>query len=51
MNGFNVELLGFYDRYETLMPQIVLLLITLVTIYLQMKANKRKRAELQAKAE
>ncbi len=51
MNGFNIELLGFYDRYETLIPQIVLLLITLVTIYLQMKANKRKRAELQAKAE
>ncbi len=51
MNGFNIELLGFYDRYETLIPQVVLLLITLVTIYLQMKANKRKRAELQAKAE
>lgn len=51
MNGFSIELLGIYDRYETLIPQIVLLLITLVTIYLQMKANKRKRAELQAKAE
>lgn len=51
MDGFNVQLLGVYDRYETLIPQIILLLITLVTIYLQMKANKRKRAELQAKAE
>lgn len=49
MNG-SVELLGIYDRYETFIPQVILLLITLVTVYFQMKANKRKRAELQAKA-
>lgn len=51
MNGFSFELLGIYDRYETFIPQVVLLLITLASIYLQIKANKRKRAELQAKAE
>ena len=47
MNGFTIEILGIYDRVETLLPQVVLMVITIVTVIVQIKRNKIKRAELE----
>lgn len=46
MNGFTIELFGIYDRYETLVPQVILLVITIVTYVYQLKNNAKKRAAL-----
>ena len=46
MNGFTIELFGIYDRYETLVPQVILLVITIVTYIYQLKNNAKKRAAL-----
>lgn len=46
MNGFTVELFGIYDRYETLIPQVILLVITVITYMYQLKNNAKKRAAL-----
>ena len=47
MNGFTIEILGIYDRVETLLPQVILIAITIVTVIVQIKRNKIKRAELE----
>ena len=47
MNGFAIDILGIYDRVETLLPQVILLVITIVTVIVQIKRNKIKRAELE----
>lgn len=47
MNGFTIEILGIYDRVETLLPQVILMVITIVTVIVQIKRNKIKRAELE----
>ena len=47
MNGFTIEILGIYDRVETLLPQVILIVITIVTVIVQIKRNKIKRAELE----
>ena len=49
MNGFTFDSLGIYDRFETLIPQVVLLVITVITYRYQMQNNKKKRAELEKK--
>ncbi|EFI41956.1 FTR1 family protein [Peptoniphilus sp. oral taxon 386] len=48
MNGFTIELLGVYDRVETLVPQIILLVVTIISVIYQNKNNRKKRAELEA---
>ena len=30
MNGFSVDFLGIYDMYESLIPQLILLVITIM---------------------
>ena len=40
MNGFNFELLGIYDRYENLIPQLILLALTIFTYRRQLGKNK-----------
>ena len=40
MNGFNFELLGVYDRYENLIPQLILLALTIFTYRRQLGKNK-----------
>ena len=47
MNGFTIDILGIYDRVETLLPQVILIVITIVTVIIQIKRNKIKRAELE----
>ena len=47
MNGFTIEILGIYDRVETLLAQVILIVITIVTLIVQIKRNKIKRAELE----
>ena len=47
MNGFTIDILGIYDRVETLLPQVILIVITIVTVIVQIKRNKIKRAELE----
>lgn len=49
MNGFTVELLGIYDRVETITPQIILLLVTIVSVIWQTQNNRKMRAELESK--
>lgn len=41
---FTFDLLGIYPTYETLIPQAVLLLITVVTVIIQVRGWKKKRA-------
>ncbi len=45
-----LDILGIYPLYETLIPQAILLVITVVTFVLQVRSNKKKRLELEAKA-
>ncbi len=47
MNGFTIDILGIYDRVETLLAQVILIVITIVTVIVQIKRNKIKRAELE----
>ena len=47
MNGFTIDILGIYDRVETLLAQVILIVITIVTLIVQIKRNKIKRAELE----
>ncbi|MDO5695546.1 MAG: FTR1 family protein [Eubacteriales bacterium] len=42
MNGFTFELLGIYDRAETLLPQLIIL-IAAVWIYVAHKKNTKRR--------
>lgn len=43
MNGFNFELLGVYDRYENLIPQLILLVLTIFTYRRQLGKNKTQK--------
>ncbi|WP_314874668.1 FTR1 family iron permease [Stomatobaculum longum] len=43
MNGFNFELLGIYDRYENLIPQLILLALTIFTYRYQLGKNKTQK--------
>lgn len=43
MNGFNFELLGIYDRYENLIPQLILLALTIFTYRRQLGKNKNTK--------
>lgn len=47
MNGFTIDLLGIYDRLETLLPQIILLVITIITVIVQLNKNKKQLEELK----
>ena len=51
MNGFTIELLGIYDRVETLIPQVILLIIAIISFVLHMQSNNKKRAELEKKSQ
>ena len=51
MNGFTIELLGIYDRVETLIPQVILLIIAIISFVLHMQNNNKKRAELEKKSQ
>ncbi len=51
MNGFQFDLLGIYDRVETLIPQVMVLVITFISIILHQKNNKKIRAELEKKSQ
>ena len=43
MNGFNFELLGIYDRYENIIPQLILLALTIFTYRVQLGKNKTQK--------
>ena len=43
MNGFNFELLGVYDRYENLIPQLILLALTIFTYRYRLGKNKTQK--------
>lgn len=43
-----LDVLGIYPLYETLIPQAILLIITIVTFTIQIKRNKKARMELEA---
>lgn len=43
MNGFHFELLGIYDRYENLIPQLILLALTIFTYRRQLGKNKTQK--------
>ena len=43
MKGFNFELLGIYDRYENLIPQLILLALTIFTYRYQLGKNKTQK--------
>lgn len=45
-----IEVLGIYPRLETLVPQLILLAITVVTFVIQMNRNKKKRLEIMAQS-
>ena len=45
-----LTVLGIFPTIETLLPQIILLIITIVTFVIQMKRNKRARLEMEAAA-
>ena len=44
------ELLGIYPRVETLIPQIIIVILSIISIVLHRRYNKRKRAELESLA-
>lgn len=47
MRGFSFELLGIYDRAETLIPQIMLLIASLWILISHSVRNKRKMREIK----
>jgi high-affinity iron transporter len=46
--SFTVDILGIYPTLQTLIPQIILLVITVVTFSTQIRRNKKRAAELAA---
>ncbi len=48
MNGMTIDMLGIYDRVETLLPQIVLLAVTVVTVIVHLKRNEKLRKEFES---
>lgn len=51
MNGFTLDLLGIYDRLETLLPQLILIVITVITVAIQLKRDRKIKAELEQQAQ
>ena len=51
MNGFTLDLLGIYDRLETLLPQLILIVITIITVAIQLKRDRKIKAELEQQAQ
>lgn len=49
MNGFNVDFLGIYDRVENLLAQVILLIITVISVVMHMQNSKKIKAELDNK--
>ena len=49
MDSEILSVLGVYPIRETLIPQIILLIITIVTFVIQIRRNNRAKAELAAK--
>ncbi len=47
MNGFSFELLGIYDRVETLVPQVIVLILMIVSLVVHSNNNKKMRAKLE----
>lgn len=47
MNRFSIDLLGIYDRLESLIPQLILVVITIITVIIQVNKNKKIRRELE----
>lgn len=47
MNGFSFPLLGIYDRVETILPQLIMLIISTVSFILHQQNSKKKLAMLQ----
>ena len=45
-----LDVFGIYPLYETLIPQAILLAITVVTFVIQIRRNKKKRLALETKA-
>ncbi len=48
MHGFEIDLLGIYDNYESIIPQIIVLVITIVTAVIYSKKNKAALAALKS---
>lgn len=46
---FQVDWLGIYDRYETMLPQLALILLAFISFVWYVNKNKKIRAELEAK--
>ncbi len=51
MNGFTIDLLGIYDRLETIIPQILLVVLIVITFILQMNKNKKMLQDVTADKE
>lgn len=49
MNGFTIDFLGIYDRVENFLAQVILLIITIVSVVMHMQNNKKIKAELNQK--
>lgn len=49
MNGFNIDFLGIYDRVENLLAQVILLIITVISVVMHMQNSKKIKAELDNK--
>ena len=45
MNGFTVDILGVYPRVETIVPQIILLIITVITVVINKRNNKKLKID------
>lgn len=51
MNGFTIDLLGIYDRLETIIPQIILVVLIAITFIVQMNKNKKELKKAAADKE
>ena len=49
MKGFNIDFLGIYDRVENLLAQVILLIITVISVVMHMQNSKKIKAELDNK--
>jgi high-affinity iron transporter len=43
--GVTVDILGIYPTLQTLIPQVILLVLTVVTFVIQMRKNKKLTAQ------
>lgn len=48
---FQVDWLGIYDRYETLLPQLALILLAFISFVWYVNKNRKIRAGLEAKSD